>query len=79
MSAPTSQPQMPAMNAQTPTPNLGGLSIGNSTLPGVNPNAGVPSITGIDIPSIDNTAPNVGFANPGTGIGGNLDDVIAQL
>ena len=68
------------MNTPTPTPNLGGLSIGNSTLPGVNPNAGVPSITGIDIPSVDNTpTPNVGFANPGTGIGGNLDDVIAQL
>jgi hypothetical protein len=72
--------QMPTVNTPTPTPNLGGLSIGNSTLPGVNPNAGVPSITGIDIPSVDNTpTPNVGFATPGAGIGGNLDDVIAQL
>ena len=78
--SPIPQSQIPAVNTPTPTPNLGGLSIGNSTLPGVNPNAGVPSITGIDIPSVDNTpTPNVGFANPGTGIGGNLDDVIAQL
>lgn len=80
MGVQTPQQHIPTMSNPTPTPNLGGLSIGNSTLPGVNPNAGVPSITGIDIPSVDNTpTPNVGFANPGTGIGGNLDDVIAQL
>lgn len=78
--ASTPQVQMPTMTVPTPTPNIGGLSIGNSTLPGVNPNAGVPSITGIDIPNVENTStPNVGFANPGAGIGGNLDDVIAQL
>ena len=71
---------MPPINTPTTAPNLGGLSIGNSTIPGVNPNSDVPSITGIDIPSVDNTpTPNVGFANQGTGIGGNLDDVIAQL
>lgn len=89
MSIPTPQPQMqPQIQQQmhmpiptpTPTPNLGGLTLGESTLPGVNPNAGVPSITGIDIPTVDNShTDNVGFASPGTGIGGNLDDVIAQL
>ena len=80
MNIPTPQPQMTMPTPPAPTPNLGGLSLGESTVPGVNPNVGVPSITGIDIPSVDNSHPgNVGFATPGTGIGGNLDDVIAQL
>lgn len=76
---PTPTPQ-PQAQMPTPTPNLGGFSLGESTVPGVNPNVGVPSITGIDIPAVDNShSGNVGFATPGTGIGGNLDDVIAQL
>lgn len=80
MNIPTPQPQMTMPTPPAPTPNLGGLSLGESTVPGVNPNVGVPSITGIDIPTVDNSRPgNVGFATPGTGIGGNLDDVIAQL
>ena len=80
MNIPTPQPQMTMPTPPAPTPNLGGLSLGESTVPGVNPNVGVPSITGIDMPSVDNSHPgNVGFATPGTGIGGNLDDVIAQL
>ena len=81
MNIPTPQPQVQAqMTMPTPTPNLGGLSLGESTVPGVNPNVGVPSITGIDITTVDNShSGNVGFATPGMGIGGNLDDVIAQL
>ena len=80
MNIPTPQPQMTMPTPPAPTPNLGGLSLGESTVPGVNPNVGVPSITGIDIPTVDNSrSGNVGFATPGTGIGGNLDDVIAQL
>ena len=80
MNIPTPQPQMTMPTPPAPTPNLGGLSLGESTVPGVNPNVGAPSITGIDIPTVDNSRPgNVGFATPGTGIGGNLDDVIAQL
>ena len=80
MNIPTPQPQMTMPTPPAPTPNLGGLSLGESTVPGVNPNVGVPSITGIDIPTVDNSHPgNVGFATPGMGIGCNLDDVIAQL
>ena len=80
MNIPTPQQQMTMPTPPAPTPNLGGLSLGESTVPGVNPSVGVPSITGIDIPTVDNSRPgNVGFATLGTGIGGNLDDVIAQL
>jgi hypothetical protein len=73
--------QQPAVATPTPTPNMGGFSLGESTIPGINPApAAAPSISGIELPSVDMpTNSNVGFANPGMGIGGNLDDVIAQL
>lgn len=70
------------MPTPAPAPAMGGISLGESTLPGVAPAA--PSmgggISGIDMPTVPPTpAPGVGFASPGSGIGGNLDDIIAQL
>lgn len=70
--------QMPQMTV--PTPDISGLSIGNTSLgnvPQMTPQP-TPVISGIDIPQVE--SPNVGVNQmPSIGIGGNIDDVIAQL
>lgn len=75
MSAPAPAPQV-----VNPTPaSADGLSLGESTIPGVPaPTMTSPTITGIDIPSVEPS--NVGFnPTPAAGIGGNIDSVIANL
>ena len=75
------QTQQPSINTpNVPNLNTSGLSIGGDTLNEV-PQQGstpTPNIVGIDIPQVE--SPNVGVASgPGIGIGGNIDDVIANL
>ena len=74
-------PQMPGTipsSASTPAP-VEGLNIGGDSIPGVAaPTMSAPSIAGIEIPTVEPA--NVGYNAGNTpGIGGNLEQVIANL
>ena len=79
----SSQPNIGQMNTPQPnvkSNNVPGLSLGGDSINGVQQQGPVPTpnIVGIDIPQVE--SPNVGVASgPGIGIGGNIDDVIANL
>lgn len=77
-----SQPNFGQMNTSTPDVkpnNIPGLSLGGDTINTAQQGSvHTPNIVGIDIPEVE--SPNVGVASgPVIGIGGNIDDVIANL
>lgn len=68
----------PAPQVPTPTPQVEGLSIGGSGIPGMSQPQAAPQIQGVDVPSVEPA--NVAFSQgPSAGIGGNLDEVISNL
>ena len=79
---PTQTPVAPVVES-TPSPsvNLGGLQIGSVSIdrPASAPQmpTPAPSVTGIDLPNVGSMP--AGPTAPAPGIGGNLDDIIAQL
>lgn len=78
--APQVQQVQQTQKQSVPTPDISGLSIGSTTLGGTTNSApqAAPIISGIDIPQVE--SPNVGVSQmPSIGIGGNIDDVIAQI